>query len=81
MKKKLMLLGGGLNLLPVIEKAHEFGYYVLTVDYMPNNVAHPCADEYHNVGVLDLDGLIELAKNQQIDGVMTMMEREVVPVE
>ena len=80
MKKKLMLLGGGLNLLPVIEKAHEFGYYVLTVDYMPNNVAHPFADEYHNVSVLDLDGLIELAKNQQIDGVMTMMERAMVPV-
>lgn len=80
MKKKLMLLGGGANLVPVIEKAHEFGYHVMTVDYLPNNVAHSFADEYHNVSILDLDKLVELAKSLQIDGVMTMIELAMVPV-
>ena len=40
MKKKLLLLGGSSYLLPVIEKAHALGLYVITCDYLPNNVAH-----------------------------------------
>ena len=39
-QKKIMLLGGLRYLLPVIEAAHKQGYYVLTADYLPNNIAH-----------------------------------------
>jgi hypothetical protein len=40
MKKKLLLLGGSSYLLPVIEKAHALGLYVITCDYLPHNAAH-----------------------------------------
>ena len=40
MKKKLLLLGGSSYLLPVIEKAHALGLYVITCDCLPNNAAH-----------------------------------------
>lgn len=39
-EKKLMLLGGLRYLLPVIETAHRLGIYVITVDYLPANIAH-----------------------------------------
>lgn len=48
-QKKLMLLGGLRYLLPVIKAAHEQGYYVITADYLPNNIAHKFSDEYVNV--------------------------------
>ena len=45
-QKKLMLLGGIRYLLPVIKAAHEQGYYVITADYLPDNIAHQYSDEY-----------------------------------
>ena len=48
-----MLLGGLRYLLPVIEEAHKLGAYVITVDYLPDNIAHKYSDEYHNVSILD----------------------------
>ena len=42
MKKKLLLLGGSRCLLPVIEKAHALGLYVITCDYLPHNAAASC---------------------------------------
>ena len=36
--KKLLLLGGLRYLIPVIEAAHRQGYYVITCDYLPNNL-------------------------------------------
>ena len=37
--KKLLLLGGAQYLLPVIEEAHKLGLYVITCDYLPDNIA------------------------------------------
>lgn len=70
-KKKLMLLGGLRYLLPVIEEAHKLGIYVITVDYLPNNVAHRYSDEYHNVSILDKEAVLKLAQELEIDGIMS----------
>ena len=43
-QKKLMLLGGIRYLLPVIDAAHKQGYYVITADYLPDNIAHRYSD-------------------------------------
>ena len=66
-----MLLGGLRYLLPVIEAAHKQGYYVITCDYLPNNIAHKYSDEYHNVSIIDKEAILTLAKKLQIDGVMS----------
>lgn len=70
-QKKLMLLGGIRYLLPVIETAHKYGYHVITVDYIPDNIAHKYSDEYHNVSILDKDAVLRLAKDLQIDGILS----------
>ena len=38
--KKFLILGGSRYVIPVIEKAHELGVYVITCDYLPDNIAH-----------------------------------------
>ena len=73
MQKKLMLLGGIRYLLPAIEVAHKHGYHVITVDYLPGNIAHRYSDEYHNVSILakDKEKVLQLAQELQIDGILS----------
>lgn len=66
-----MLLGGIRYLLPVIEAAHRFGYRVITVDNLPDNIAHKFSDEFHNVSIMDKDAVLELAKRLNINGILS----------
>ena len=70
-QKKLMLLGGIRYLLPVIKAAHEQGYYVITADYLPDNIAHKYSDEYVNVSIVDKEAVLKVAQEKQIDGIMS----------
>lgn len=70
-QKKLMLLGGIRYLLPVIKAAHEQGYYVITADYLPDNIAHKYSDEYVNVSIIDKEAVLKVAQEKQIDGIMS----------
>ena len=69
--KKLMLLGGLRYLLPVIEEAHKLGAYVITADYLPNNIAHKYSDEYCNVSIIDKDAVLKAAQELKIDGILS----------
>ena len=70
-QKRLMLLGGIRYLLPVIRAAHEQGYYVITADYIPDNIAHKYSDEYVNVSIIDKEAVLKEAREKQIDGIMS----------
>lgn len=69
--KKLMVLGGSRYALPVIEAAHKLGIYVITCDYLPDNIAHKYSDEYCNVSIIDKEKTLEAAKRLEIDGIMS----------
>ena len=66
-----MLLGGLRYLKPVIDAAHKQGYYVITADYLPNNIAHKWSDEYCNVNIIDKEAVLKEAQRLQIDGIMS----------
>ena len=70
-QKRLMLLGGIRYLLPVIKAAHDQGYYVITADYLPDNIAHKYSDEYVNVSIIDKEAVLKVAREKQIDGIMS----------
>lgn len=70
-QKKLMLLGGLRYLLPVIEEAHKLGAYVITADYLPDNIAHKYSDEYCNVSIVDKEAVLKAAQELQIDGILS----------
>ena len=69
--KKLLLLGGLRYLIPVIKAAQKIGVYVITCDYLPDNIAHKYADEYHNVSIIDKEAVLKLAQSLEIDGIMS----------
>lgn len=66
-----MLLGGIRYLLPVIKAAHDQGYYVITADYLPDNIAHKYSDEYVNVSIIDKEAVLKAAQEKYIDGIMS----------
>lgn len=70
-QKKVLMLGGLRYLIPVIRAAHELGYYVITCDYLPDNIAHRYADEHHNISIIDKEAILKLAKKLEVDGVMS----------
>lgn len=70
-QKKLMLLGGLRYLIPVIEAAHQQGYYVITADYLPDNIAHKYSDEYCNVNIVNKEAVLREAQRLRIDGIMS----------
>lgn len=69
--KKLMILGGSRYIVPLIEKAHNLGIYVITADYLPDNDAHKYADKYVNVSIIEKDKVLEVAKENNIDGIVS----------
>lgn len=69
--KKLMVLGGSRYAIPVIKKAHELGIYVITCDYLPDNIAHKYSDEYCNVSIIDNEATLREAQRLHIDGIMS----------
>lgn len=66
-----MLLGGLRYLLPIIEEAHKLGAYVITADYLPDNIAHKYSDEYCNVSIIDKEAVLKAAKELEIDGILS----------
>ena len=69
--KKILLLGGLRYLIPVIKTAHELGYYVITCDYLPNNIAHQYSDKYINANITDKELILKIAEEEKIDGIMS----------
>lgn len=76
--KKLLILGGDHFTIPVVEAAKKQGYYTITCDYLPDNVAHIVSDEYVNFSTTDKEGILEWAKQNQIDGIVTFTDSGVV---
>lgn len=66
-----MLLGGLRYLLPVIEAAHKQGYYVITCDYLPHNIAHKYSNEYVDVSIVDKEAVLKVAREKETDGIMS----------
>ncbi len=67
----LMLLGGSRYALPVIRAAHDLGLYVITADYLPDNIAHKYSDEYCNVSIVDREATLRAARAYKIGGIMS----------
>lgn len=69
--KKLLILGGSRYVIPAIKAAHDLGVYVITCDYLPDNLGHKFADEYHNVSIVDKEAVLELATELGVDGILS----------
>jgi len=79
--KKLLLLGGPSLMIDVVKKAREMGVYTIVTDwYEPDvSVAKREADEYRMVSSSDVDALVQLVKDENIDGVYTQYTDSALP--
>ncbi len=72
MKKKLLIIGASVLQLPAIKKAKEMGLEVAVADYNPEAVGIKFADHYFNASTIDIDAIVEVAKEYKPDGIMTL---------
>ena len=65
--------------MPAIKYARSAGYYVITADYLPDNPGHRLSNESHNCSTTDMDGILTLAKELSIDGIVAYASDPAAP--
>lgn len=69
-QKKLLVLAAGILQVPIIKRAHELGYYVIAADGDANACGLQYADKPIVANITSEDEMLEIAKREQIDGVI-----------
>lgn len=64
--KKLLILNGSFCELPIIQRAKEMGYYVITTGNAPDLIGHKYADEYIPADYSDKERILEIVKEHDI---------------
>ncbi len=76
MKKSIMIIGGGLLQVPVIQAAKKIGLNVIVTDYNPDAIGMRYADIPIVMSTRDIDGSVRVAKAQNqitpINAVLTV---------
>lgn len=71
--KKIMILGASILQLPAIEQAQRMGLGVVVCDMNPNAIGFNVPGVIKEViSTIDTEGILEAAKRNQIDGIMTL---------
>ena len=69
-KKKILMLGGSAQQVVAINAAKEMGYYTVLCDYLPDNPGQYVADKYYNTSTTDIEAVYEIAKTEQVSGIL-----------
>ena len=69
--KKIMILGAGVYQVPLIKRAKEMGLYTIVVSIPGNYPGFALADKVYYENTVDYETIIRLAKEEQIDGIVT----------
>ena len=69
--KKLMIMGAGIYQVPLIKKAKEMGIYTIAVSIPGNYPGFALADKVCYENTVDYERVLEVAKEEQIDGIVT----------
>ncbi len=69
--KKLMIMGAGIYQVPLIKKAKEMGIYTIAVSIPGNYPGFALADQACYENTVDYERILEVAKREKIDGIVT----------
>lgn len=78
--KKLLILGANPETIPLVEVANKMGVKTLVTSNRPEDAAKKYAWKACNVDGLDVPGLIALARDENVDGVLVGVADILVPV-
>lgn len=70
-KKKLMVLGAGVYQVPLIKQAKSMGIETLVVSVPGNYPGFAFGDKIYYEDTRDYEKILEIARNEQIDGIVT----------
>lgn len=73
-KKSIMIIGAGNVQIPLIEAAKRENYHTLVCDFNPKAPGVSLADEFCEVSTKDRFGLLSVAKDRHIDGIVANSE-------
>ena len=79
--KKILLLGGSAQQIVAIETAKRLGYYTLLCDYLTDNPGQYHADKFYLVSTTDKNAVLEVAKNEKVDGVLAYASDPAAPTD
>lgn len=79
MKRNFLILGASRYQVPAIEAARRLGWRVITADNVPGNPGHVLADQAFHVDTTDRAGILELARREQVAGVLASCTDVAVP--
>lgn len=77
--KRLLILGGNPETGALVRYANDLGVHTIVVDPIPNAPAKKDAKESYEVEVMNLDLLIEKAKELNLDGILVGVADILVP--
>jgi biotin carboxylase len=66
----VLVLAASVYQVPIIETAKRLGYRVVTTDNVPDNPGHRLADASHDVDTMDTRRVLDLARREQICGIL-----------
>ena len=69
--KKIMILGAGIYQVPLIKTAKRLGIYTIVVSIPGNYPGFAIADKVYYENTVDHETIMRLAKEEQIDGIVT----------
>ena len=69
--KKIMILGAGTYQVPLIKTAKKMGLYTIVVSIPGNYPGFAIADKVYYENTVDEDKVLEIAKEEGIDGIVT----------
>lgn len=77
--KKILLLGGSNQQIIAIETAKRLGLYTVLCDYLPDNPGQHHADKFYLVSTTDKEAVLQVAKTEQVNGVLAYASDPAAP--
>lgn len=68
--KKILILGANPETIPLVEVAENMGIQTIVTSSIPDDAAKKVASRAYDVDGLDVPGLIALAREEKVDGVL-----------
>lgn len=78
-QKKILLLGGSAQQIVAIKTAKKLGYYTVLCDFLIDNPGQFVADKFYLVSTTDKDAILQVAKEQKIDGILAYASDPAAP--
>ena len=77
--KKILLLGGSAQQIVAIQTAKELGYQTILCDFLPDNPGQYVADKFYLVSTTDKEAILNVAIDEQIDGILAYASDPAAP--